>query len=134
MDFINMMYIILVSLVFGIIVWDINYNNKKGKIKMNRLKRRLIKLLRRWLGISGNLDTMLGLIIIDGRARIEALEKHKKDIHYAIDEQMRVTLKENNKQTIERFEAIERRVSKLELINVSCGIDNDNNNITLNNK
>ena len=96
-----MMYIILVVLVISIMIWDINYNNKKGKIKMNRLKRRLIKLLRRWLGISGNLDTMLGLIIIDGRARIEALEKHKEDIHYAIDEQMRVTLKENNKQTVQ---------------------------------
>ena len=101
---------------------------------IKRFKRKLRKSLRRWLGISSNLDTMMGLLIIDGRARIEALEKHKKDIHYAIDEQMRVTLKENNKQTIERFEAIERRVSKLELINVSCGIDNDNNNITLNNK
>ena len=130
MDFINMMYIILVSLVFGIIVWDINYNNKKGKNKMNRLK----KWLKKWLDISNNLDTILGLIIVNGRARIEDLEKHKEDIHYAIDEQMRVTLKENNKQTIERFEAIERRVSKLEHINISCGIDNDNNDITLNNK
>ena len=130
MDFINMMYIILVVLVISIMIWDINYNNKNEKIKMNRLK----KWFKKWLDISNNLDTMLGLIIVNGRARIEDLEKHKKDIHYTIDEQMRVTLKENNKQTIERFEAIERRVSKLELINVSCGIDNDNNNITLNNK
>lgn len=94
---------------------------------MNRIKRWLRKSLRRWLGISSNLDLLMGLIIIDGRARIEALEKHKKDIHYTIDEQMIVTLKANNKSCIDRFEAIEKRVNKLEHINISCGIDNSEN-------
>ena len=92
---------------------------------MKRIKRWLRKLLRRWLSISSNLDLLMGLIIIDGRARIEALEKHKKDIHYIYEERIRLALEENNKQTIERFEAIERRVNKLEHINISCGIDNN---------
>ena len=48
---------------------------------MKAIKRRLRKCLRKWLGISSNLDTMLNLIIVDGNNRIKALEDNSVKIH-----------------------------------------------------
>ena len=76
MDIINVLYTMLVILVVSIIVWDIKYNNKKEKIKMNIIKRWFIK----WLGINKKLDiNKRNIYIHDIQQRLRDVENFLED-------------------------------------------------------
>ena len=97
MDIINVLYTMLVILVVSIIVWDIKYNNnKKEKMKMNIIKRWLIK----WLGIDKKLDiNKRNIYIYDIQQRVDKIESFIDD---------------NNGKILNRFDSMQKKINKLD--------------------